>query len=133
MSYEAERIAIENRFATAWGATTPVAYQNVEFTPPTNPRESWVRVSVLNGASFQASLGNNPLYRHPGVIDISIFTPTGEGGKRAAQLVDQATAVFRGAQFSGILCRAPDVREVGPSDGWFQTSVSIPYQRDELF
>lgn len=130
MTLDADNIAIESRFETQWGLTTPVAYMNVEFDPPRG--SPWVRLSVLPGGEGQIELGNPSLDRHVGIIDVSIFTPEGKGTKQARELAEQAAAVFRKASFSGILCRNPDVTTVGVMDGWHQITVRVPYQRDTI-
>lgn len=130
MSLDADNLAIEARFETQWALTTPVAYMNVEFTPPRDA--PWVRLTVLPGGEGQIELGNPSLDRHVGLIDVSVFTPEGSGTKQARELAEQAAAIFRKANFSGILCRNPDVTTVGIIDGWMQLAVRIPYQRDTI-
>jgi len=130
MSYSAERIAIETRFANAWGTTTPIAYENVPFTPPA---ETYVRLTILTGEERQASMGDAPLYRHAGVIDVGIFAPIGSAAKSVAILADTIAEIFRGMQFAGITCRAPSVRSLGVQEGRYQVNVSVPFQRDETF
>lgn len=131
MSYSAELIAIESRFNSQWADRTPVAYGNLPYAPIVGT--AYVRLIVLTGRALQASMGAAPLYRHPGVIDVSVFIPEGSATKPALDLADAVVAIFRGAQFSGILCRPADVRNLGVVGGWFQVNVSIPYHRDEIF
>ncbi len=135
MGYSTERQDIESRFATAWASTTPIAYQNVAFTPPATG--SWVRLAILNGDAQQASLGSgqaDTLYRQAGVISVSVFTNLNQGTNAARALADQAAAVFRGVDFgSGIKCRAPRIADVGVDGKFYQMDVSVPYYRDESF
>lgn len=134
MGYAQQRQDIETRFASQWAGATPIAYENVAFTPPNS---SWVRLSILNGGAYQSSLGNgddNNLYREAGVISVSIFTMLNQGTGAARALADQAAAVFRGVDFgSGIKCGAPRITSVGADGKFFQTDVSIPFTRDESF
>lgn len=133
MGYEQQRIDIESRFNSAWGVTTPIAWQNVGFTPPTSG--SWVRLSILNGDSNQISVGSTAgLYRNAGVISISVFTEANQGTKAGLTLADQAAAVFRGAFFgSGIKCRSPRITDLGLEGKYYRHEVSIPFMRDEQF
>ena len=129
MSYAAEREAIETRFAAAWTAT-PIAWDNVDFTPPEGP---WVRLHIVNGEAFQASMGSPVLVRHPGLIQIEINTPAGIGSGTAMTLADQACAIFRFALFDGIVCRSASKHRLIDREGWSVALVEIPFQRDEFF
>ena len=131
--YASELQAIESRFATEWNDRTPVAYHNVPFVPPENPPAPWVRLTVLSGQSSQASMGDTALFRHSGVIDVTVFVPAGTASKGARELVDAVAEIFRRKQFSGITCRAPGFGDVGVRDGWYQINVSFPFHRDAIF
>ena len=130
MSWAAELTAIEARFAAAWGATTRVAYGNVPFTPQTD--ESWVRLSVQSGDAERITIGQ-ALHRHLGIIFIQIFTPVGRGEKPGRALADTASAVFRDAYFSTILCKSARMTVVGAVGSHHQINISIPFERDEIF
>lgn len=133
MGFEQQRNDIESRFANAWGATTPIAWQNVAFTPPASG--SWVRFSILNGEAQQMSVGSTAgLYRTAGVLSISIFTEANQGSRAGLLLADQAAAVFRGAAFgNGIKCRAASLAYLGIDGKFYRHEVTVPYYRDEQF
>lgn len=132
MSYSSEETDIQTRFSTAWGATTPVSYPNVDFTPPVDA--AWVQFSLLGGAAQQVDLGTTATFRNIGVIVVQIFVPTGSGVAVAMGHADSAAAIFRRASFSGVTCRAPAIRRVGvdDSDTWYQVNVEIPFYRNEV-
>lgn len=124
---------IEQKFTTAWGATTPVGYDNVEYEPAPNVLQ-WVRLNVLDEAAFQTGMnGTDNLYRHPGTIIIQVFVREGKGVREAKQLADTVAAIFRGANENGILYRAPSIERIGPNNGWFQVNVNIPFHWDAQF
>ncbi len=133
VDFEDAQKSIETRFSTLWGTTTEIAYDNVEHTPgPTTI--SWVRLNVLTGDSIVAGLaGSVNLYRNVGVIVVQVFVKEGEGVRVALLLADTAAAIFRGTQVDGVLYRAPSVERIGPSDGWYQINVNIPFQWDAQF
>ena len=138
MSFDDERNSLESRFNTQWAtyatsANVPIAWDNVEYKPVTGT--TFVRFSVFPGDSYQASLGDRPLHRAVGIIDIGIFVPQGEGTENARDLADIAAEIFRNWQdtTNKIRCRSPYLTRVGEEEGWFQMSVTIPYIRDELF
>lgn len=123
--------AVIARWASAW-TQTPTAHGNVPFDPAAGT--PWVRLSVIDGAGQQASVGapQAVLERHAGVIVVQVFTPSGEGEGRARWLADQAAAVFRRQSFSGVSCRTPSFARLGESGGWFQVNVSIPYWYEQV-
>lgn len=132
MSYEAERADIENRFATLWGATTPVAYSNVAFKPPADAE--WARLTILDNTTDEIGIGQPgaQLYRFQGLIVVSLFAPLNKGEKRARQLADQVFQIFKAADFGSVTSWAPYVTVVGESDGYFQVNVTTNFKRDEI-
>jgi hypothetical protein len=132
MSFVEERRAIENRFAANFTAL-PVWYENVPFEPPTSG--GYVRFTIRNGTGEQASMNQTPLHRYAGVIIADIFVPEHTGTATARTHADAIEAIFRRAQFTAntggtILCRTPTITTLGVTDGWFQISVSVAFQRD---
>lgn len=135
MSYESARDAILARFDAQWASATPIEWPNRNFTKPSG-KDPWVRIIIQDGEAFQASFGNSGanVHRHPGVIQLQVFTKMGIGNARALELADDAAAIFRGASFSGVRCRAASVREIGPDGhGWYQVNVTVPFWRDSTF
>lgn len=131
MTFEAENTAIESKFHDNWAAATPVKYDNVDFTPPGNA--AFVELQIHNGFASPISTGGTTLYRSPGIISINIYLPLNTGTKTAKGYTDTIAAIFRGQQFSGIICRAASVTRIGELDGKFVYNVSIPFFRDETF
>lgn len=136
MTYVAQHNAIRTRFNTQWGATTPIAWPNVNFTQPEN--SAWVKFDIHDIDAAQASFGDpsNNIHRHIGHAVVMIFTPKGAGDNLARQLSDTATGIFRGWSdvASGVLFRvAPFVRDVPNSeDKWMHLNVICPFQRDSF-
>lgn len=133
VDFEDAQKAIEVLFNTQWGTTTHIAFDNVDWKPEATTLK-WVRLNVLTGDSITAGLhGDVNLYRSAGVIVVQVFVKEGEGVRTALLLADQAAAIFRGLQIDGIIYRAPSVERIGPSDGWYQVNVNIPFQWDAQF
>lgn len=136
MTYQAQHNAIRTRFNAQWGSTTPIAWPNVNFTPPNN--SAWVRFIVEDLDAAQASFGDpsNNIHRYIGQVVIMIFTPKGQGDNQARTLSETATGIFRGWSdtASGVLFRlAPFVRDVTNSeDKWMHLNVICPFQRDSF-
>lgn len=127
MNFEAEHKAIEARLENNW-TETAIAFDNIEFQE--QGREEFIRLTILDGASKQASLEDKPLYRNIGLIAIQIFVRPGSGLQRAEKLGDMLAEIYRGAQFSGITCKAPQYQRVGEKENWFQVNLNIPFYMD---
>lgn len=119
-------------FSSQWGATTPIAYDNVAFNADLNPE--FVAFSISFGAQNQASIGapNHNIYRQRGIVSVRIFTPLDRGAKRGMQLADQVSALFRTKNISGITFKSPSTTVVGQFDGVFQVNVAISFYYDEF-
>lgn len=131
MTYASELVDFENKFGTAWGATTPVAYGNVAGDAST---AEFVRFNVIPSGALEMSIGSPgaQLHRYTGVAMVQIFVAPNEGELRARVLAQQAIDIFREAKFSNILCRSPYMIPIGVVDSYYQVNVVIPYQRDEI-
>ena len=129
MSFAAGLTAIESRFHNLWSTSDAVVtYGNLDFQPPNRP---WVRVTVQHGETKRAAVWPE-FYRTPGVIYTQIFVPANIGARKALELADTASGIWRGQQFSSIHCLAPSVNDVGISNGWYQVNVVCPFYHDEL-
>lgn len=132
MSYETERADIENRFATLWGATCPVAYSNVAFSPPAD--SEWARLTILDNTTDEIGIGQPgaQLHRFQGLIIVSVFSQLNKGEKKARQLADLVFSIFKSADFGSVTTWAPSLTVIGESDGYFQVNVTINFKRDEI-
>jgi hypothetical protein len=133
MSFKNEQRDIEARFQTQWSSTTPVKYDNVDYTP--TPGTNWVEFQVHTGDQIPISLGGvgATSYRVVGIISINVHTALNIGSQTGKNLCDTAAAIFRGQTFSGIICRGASITRLGEDNGWYVYNVSIPYHRDETF
>jgi len=135
MSFADERQAVEARLSDNW-TTTPIAYENVPFSEPSNGR--YVAVHVLTGQGTQEDICPSPRHRYQGLIQIRITVPANEGTELAKSYADTISALFRSVSFSAgssgtILCRTPSILSLGVQDGQFTLVISVPYQRDVIF
>ncbi len=126
MSYEALRASIEGRFNDNW-TLTPVAYENVPFTPGNDP---WVRLTIITGESVTAGIqGTEPAVDDRGLVAIQIFVPEGTGTRTSKTLAWTARGVYEHARFDGILMQSASVTAAGVTDGWHQSNITIPFRR----
>lgn len=130
MSFESERSAIEQRFATQWDEDEPVKYDNIDFTPPIDGSYAALEIHSNPGICISTS-GSHLLERTTGLIVVTIYTPLGVGTRPGRLLADTAADIFRFAQFGGIQCRGAEIKRIGEHEGKFIYVVRVPYWRDE--
>jgi len=131
MSFEDEAKAIEQRFETEWGATTPIKWENTDYTP--DPDVTFTELEIHHGQGVRLDIGSSQRYRYPGIISINIRGPLTKGTRALKTLADTAQAVFQGVTFSGIICYTSSITRIGEVDGRFVYNVSTPFTRDESF
>lgn len=127
MSYFQEKVDVESFFIAQWAATTPIVFENGESSNNAN----WVRLSIQNGEAYQASLGDDPAFRHPGIVFVQIFTPKDEGSGPALQFADLVDAIFRNQKLGNIRFRVPQVRKVPIDSEWYTVNVSVEFYRED--
>jgi len=136
MTLSTIRGLLEARFYTTWATATPIAWQNVDYTPVSGT--SFVTFRILPNAGDYASLGKHPLIRTLGLIEINIMTPVSGGTQTGNTHTDSAMAVFRdsdgrGWQSGKLTCRAGYVMDVVKESEWFRHIVIVPFEYDESF
>ena len=128
MSFLLEKRTIEEYFSAQWGSTTPLYFEN---QTANNADPEWLRLTIQNADSFQASLGSNPDYRYIGVLFFQIFVKPNTGSGRAMELVDIIEELFRSQTIGGITFKVPVVRKVPDNSEWYQVNISIDFFRGE--
>ena len=132
MGFEAEAAAIEGRFSTEWGSTTDINWYNVDYIPTAGT--SYVTIEIHDSNANVAGFGGSDMmYRMRGLISINIFAALNSGTRAARVLADTAAAIFRGEEFSGIVCSAPTLARTGQVEDWFVYNVTVPFYRNEIF
>jgi hypothetical protein len=126
MSFENERLSIEDRFEDNWTYTT-IAWENVEFDTPNN--DYWVRFNILNGDGDYRGINN--LKRHTGIIVVQLFAPRNVGTSTIRLYADYASSLFDSRKFSDVVCGVASIETIGTDEIWHQINVNIPYWRDE--
>lgn len=137
-AFQDERKAIELHFSGNFTGVplSRVKWQNVPFNQPSN--QSWVALETLPGGGNQASIGDSPLYRYAGIIQVTIYTLPDTGTNASLVIADNVEAVFRSKQLSNgnsgtITTRTPFQTYLGVADGWDRRVISVAYQRDKIF
>ncbi|MBT4080294.1 MAG: hypothetical protein HOE82_06745 [Gammaproteobacteria bacterium] len=126
MSFAAERQSIEERLFDNW-ATTPIAFDNVDFDPPN--ASPWIKLNILNGSGAFTTMNNGK--RYTGVIIIQVFGPKNEGTATMRTYADTLGALFTGIKFDDVDCDVASLSTIGTNKNWHQVNVTIPYFRNE--
>lgn len=135
MGFAATEAAIRSRFNTQWSSLQPAIpafFDNAgdDVTPPED--STWVRLTVLPGASRQVEMGNTRRWRRVGVLVVQIFVPAASGTGLALELGDTVRDIFEGLTVSGVIFRATSLNRVGLDGAWLQYNASTAFQADEL-
>ena len=128
MGHAALRGAVEAYLAGVW-RSTPIAFDNVEFTPPQDGR--YLSLAVIAESSEVIGLGQPPLYRHKGSIRIRCYVPKGVGSGEVLSMADEIAILFRHRTIGGARTRAAVVSLNGSGFDEFEATVTIPFWWDE--
>jgi hypothetical protein len=140
--WEGAVAAIEALFAAAWGATTPVGYENQP--PPavvdgSGNQIPWVYIEVTGTTATIIGTGTpgNQTVLDDGLITIHAYAATGAGRATARANARQAGEIFRVKKFydtdPGAYVRTWTPRMLGGGPGsddgiWWRQSVVIPFE-----
>ena len=132
MSYEQARKDLQGHFANNFTElpSTKIAWDNVEFTPPNN--SEWIRVSMQNVNSEYVSIGESRNTRRFGLLFFQIFIPENSQTLKMTEIIDKIVEVFETKTLSGFTFDPPNVNEVGITENWFQTNISVSFYYDEV-
>ena len=98
----------------------------------------WIRVSLQHTSSGPGALGKfagKRLFTRTGLLVVQVFTPLSAdpGGDMNCRLSRVVQAAFEGdATEGGVWFRNATIREIGASDSWLQTNVTVSFTYDEL-
>lgn len=130
--FDAIRKLIESRFKAWWdsnGGGIPVEWDNEAFTQPSGG--TWVRLTVLNGEGFQASIGSAQLEKQPGVAVVSVIVPKNGGTKAALALADKAADALRFAVLTDgtvtVHMEAASVTRGAPEPSHLMLNCNVPF------
>ncbi len=132
MTFEQIRLIVESRMA-AW-TDAPVAFDGAPAGPDVlgaqENKTPWVRLSIVDGDSFTAGLGSSPCVRRTGIIFVQVFTNRDIGSRPARLIADSLAAHIQYYRQGGLESLAATVTRIGPSDGYYQINVSVPFRAD---
>lgn len=126
-TFAAAKESIVQQFVTDWGANSAYTFDNEKFAPPVDA--PWVRLSVRHVASQQTSLGGlgNRKFDREGLVLIQVFGRLDRGTKEVDDLVEKALAIYEGKTIDLIRFTSTVPREIGPIDGWYQSTLDAQF------
>ncbi len=122
--------AVATAFRTAWGGTTPIAWDNVPFD--SESRTEFARLSLQHISGELVELAGS-MFRRQAVLFVQVFTAANAGKSRALQLGEQAMAIFeaRPGPVSGVRFRRVGLQDVGLDGRFYQVNVSAAVEYDQ--
>lgn len=119
---------IEIHFCNNW-TETPVFYQNVAY----NEDEEFIRVNILTGTRYQASLGGTVnTYRIPGVVIIQIFCPLNKSTIRSLYLSDLIITFLQSQVIGSVNLKTPYISFQGSEKSFYQVNMTCPFYVDNI-
>lgn len=121
---------IEEYFETQWALqtiVTPIAWENVAFTEPTN--QPWVRLNFSFFPSENVAFGIDEV-RLRGELIVQIFIPPNVGTGPALKLADQVSDIFQDKIIGTIVLyeSTPNNIGTGPDNNWYQVNIDTPFE-----
>ena len=130
MDFETIRQLVETRLNN-W-TDAPVAFDNVAPGPSVQTaidnKTPWVRLTINHGDSLTSAIGSEPCVRRTGLIQCQLFTDERVGTATATTLADSLAGHLQYWQDSGLSTQAASLQRVGPSDGWYNYVVTVPFR-----
>jgi hypothetical protein len=129
---------LDTYFKTQWLAlhgSLDYAFENESFR---GASASWVRVSLVPGASEQRSMGaaGRRRFEHKGTITVQLFGALDAGRKPLELLVDSVRTFMQSKHLSTagdpLWTKAASVAAAFQRDGWWQVTMTIPFSYFEL-
>ena len=132
MTFDEIRLKIQIRMA-AW--TDAPAWFDNSLEPPTVKeakanKSAWTRLTINHGDSFTASIGDRPVVRKTGLIQVQIFTAINVGSDDAARIADSIAAHLEHWQSGKLFTRSASMRRAGESNGYYMVLVNVPFVAD---
>lgn len=136
-TYAQARDAMMDLLNTAWAAgasTYPILWDDRVGNPDPS-KKAWARVFIRHNQGDQETLSNpigTRLFRRDGIINVQIFTATGDGLKTSDALAKIVADAYEGkATSNGVWFKNVRLRENGVDGNWYQVNVLIDFEYNE--
>jgi len=89
--------------------------------------EPWCRVAYSDGTNERRTIGKRARYMRSARFVVQVFVAQGSGYATALNLAESVAALYEGTDGGCLSLGAPNVEDIGVSDGWYQFNVSCTY------
>ena len=118
---------LENRLNDEWGSLTPIAWENVEYTPSRGV--AFIR-PILDG--IDAINLSVHCQRYFYLFTIQVFTPASESTQNNLMYVDAIKNIFRNFSQGNLFARKLYAERATSEKEWYQRNVLIDITYDEF-
>jgi len=130
--FEQERKNIYTHFYSNFRMDIPVAYDNQKPNFVPEEQDVWVRISILNGARDQISMGDTKVIRSIGVVSFQIFARENKGSTDARTIADAISNVFDLQRVENMQFKTSYIGGILLNQGFYQLNLNVPYFRNEI-
>lgn len=113
-----------------------IVWPNAGFDEATAQVERFAVVSVMNGRTAQADMGSpgNARTRTPGIVQIALHVPVGEGEGSINAKADEIVPLVKQRTSDGVVFRSPSVQTRGRVNGGahWRVDVVAPFYADTI-
>lgn len=102
--------------------TVPMHFENTKFAKPTN--SAWVYVTLIDGESVRANIGNPYQWKSTGVVNCQVLVPEDTGTRLCRSIIDDIFSILADRQIPMVpegsitFCYA-ERRNRGTVGGWY--------------
>lgn len=130
--------AVHDYLVTAWGAATPLCFENEAFPTPDEPA-AFLFVEIFGSVYDQASIGGGEVYtdnlwRERGQLYGHVLIPNGTGSRPGRVLAQTFVDLFRGQDLGPISFKGASIGAGQPGDqdgNYYRMTATIDWERDE--
>lgn len=135
MNGEEARQALATAFVTGWEAAHPtyeIFAEGIRDPDLTNQEVAFVTLKISLPRVSQAELGDNPMKRYEGLVELGLFVPEGQGTKKFFEMNDTIVDTLAVQVINGIRMYSATTIERQPAVGWQSREVLVNYSFDSI-
>jgi len=133
MNLVAMRDALVAHLDAGWNTTypgIPVYYENTTSVDLDQVGPAFLRCIIRITSSQQVSVGELPLTRVRGRVDLRVFVKVEAGTRGTLAYMDYLTELFKYGSFSGVKTGAPEPTPGQSQGNWYTLGLSVPFWSD---
>ena len=103
----------------------PILFDNA---PEVDTSDAWLRCAIITGTTVRTGSGES---RTAGIVDVSIFTPLGEGDNQGVTIAEAVVQAFLPSTVQGVKFLLPSASSIGSSGRFWVNTVTCPFVINE--